>query len=289
MTQRRFPFPQMLAALALLVLSASPRSAVAQDGGAHLMPPGADDAVAALDASPRHGEWAMVRTAEGDSVRSWVVYPERSDAAPVVVVIHEIFGLTNWLRSVADQLAADGFVAIAPDLLTMQDVPVGENGDPERDPAVAAVRALDADAVHRQIRAVAEFAMALPAATDEYAIIGFCWGGSTSFEHATRFPDLGAAVVYYGGSPEETDIDRVRAPVLGLYGGDDARVNSTIPRAEAGIPGLYSANVYDGAGHGFLRQQDGRDGANLRASQLAWPRTVGFLHGALVARSRSDG
>ncbi len=285
--------PNRSAALTVLATLALglPVAATAQEGhpmheahGTHAhahapdwIPPSAGGAIAALDASPRHGEWVMVRMANGDSIRSWVVYPERSDAAPVLVVIHEIYGLTNWIRSVADQAAAEGFIAIAPDLITMNDVPRNEAGDPEQQPAVAAIRSLDVDRVHAQIRAVAEFAMGLPAARGVYGITGFCWGGSASFEHATRYPDLAGAAPFYGSSPSEEALARVRVPVMGHYGGDDARVNATIPRAEEILGGGFQANLYDGAGHGFLRQQDGRDGANHRASVQAWPKTMGFF------------
>lgn len=269
------------AAVAALVLPV--HAAAAQSG---TLPPAADDAAARLEASPRHGDWLTVRLENGDSVRSWIVHPERADPAPVVVVVHEIYGLTAWVRAVADQLAAEGFIAVAPDLLTMRQVPRGADGNPERDAAVAAVRALDDNAVHAQIRAVAEHVMALPAAAPAYGIVGYCWGGSTAFEHATRYPDLRGAVVYYGGSPEADALARVRTPVLGLYGGDDARVNATIPRAEEALPGLYMPRIFDGAGHGFLRQQDGRDGANRAATERAWPMTVGFFHAALRAPAR---
>ena len=205
------------------------------------------------------------------------MYPERSEPAPVVLVVHEIFGLTAWARAVADQMAAEGFVAIAPDLLTGKNVPADSAGDPQRDPAVAAVRALEADEVHRRLRAAADWGMALPAATDRYGIVGFCWGGSTSFAHATRSPELDAAVVFYGSSPDAAALRNASAPVLGLYGGDDARVNATIPAADSTMRSLgktYDPRIFEGAGHGFLRQQDGREGANLAASREAWPATV---------------
>lgn len=282
--------PRLVGSVALcLTVLALPASATAQAPGDALgddwLPPSADRAARALDESPRHGEWMMVRLPDGDSVRSWVVYPERSDAAPVLVVIHEIYGLTSWVRAVADRAAADGYIAVAPDLLTMHDIPTGDSGDPERDPAVAAIRGLDADRVHRQIRAVAEEAMALPAARPLYAITGFCWGGSAAFEHATRYHDLLAAVVFYGGSPSEEALAGVQVPVTGHYGGDDERVNATIPRAEAALGSRYRANIHEGAGHGFMRQQDGRDGANLRAARRAWGMTLGYLDAALFRRA----
>lgn len=244
------------------------------------LPAGAEEARAHLDASPRHGEWAIVPAAAGDSVRAWVVYPERSDPAPVVLVVHEIFGLTSWVRAVADRMAAEGFVAIAPDLLSGHDVPTDSLGEPERQAAVAAVRGLDPDRVNARLRAVAEWGTALPAATDRYGIVGFCWGGSTSFAHATRAPDLGASVVYYGSSPDAEALARVEAPVLGLYGEDDERVNATVPAADSAMRALgktYEAHFFEGAGHGFLRQQEGREGANRAASERAWPLTVAWF------------
>ncbi|HEX5725980.1 MAG TPA: dienelactone hydrolase family protein, partial [Longimicrobiaceae bacterium] len=229
-------------------------------------------------ASPRHGEWAMVSVDGGaDSVRAWVVYPERRDRAPVVIVVHEIFGVSNWIRAVADQLAADGFIAIAPDLLTMRSVPAGPDGAPNPDSARAVIRSLDPDVVHRHLRAVAEYGMSRPAAVRRYGIVGFCWGGSVSFAHAVRMPRLGAAVVYYGTSPGADELAAVRAPVLGLYGENDARVNATVPPADSAMRALgktFEPHTYPGAGHGFLRQQDGQNGANLAAARAAWPATV---------------
>ena len=243
------------------------------------LPPDASGAAARLSASPRHGEWTMIRTGERDSIRAWVVYPERSTKAPVIIVVHEIFGLSSWVRSVADQLAADGFIAIAPDLLTMKNLPDGP--DSVLAPlATAAIRTLDPARVQRQLDAVGQYGMSLPAATRRYGIVGFCWGGGISFAHAVHSPSLGASVVYYGTSPSTGDLASVRAPVLGLYGGSDARVDATIPPADSTMRVLgrtYEHVAYPGAGHGFLRQQSGLDGANLAAARAAWPSTVAWF------------
>lgn len=276
MSMRR-PCSRLLVLGSMLAGCAAPRSAPDADGA---LPADAAHALERLDNSPRHGEWQTIRTGAGDSVRAWVVYPERSTPAPVVLVVHEIYGLTGWIRAVADQLAADGFIAIAPDLLTMHNIPADSLGDPVRQQATSTIRALAADDVHRQLRAVADWGMALPAAADSYGIVGFCWGGSTSFMHAVRSPELDAAVVYYGSSPPPEQLASIRAPVLGLYGGNDERVNATIPAADSAMSALdktYEVNLYDGAGHGFLRQQGGQEGANLTASQAAWPRTIAFF------------
>ncbi len=240
------------------------------------LPAGAADANARLQASPRHGEWVMIRTG-ADSVRAWVVYPERAERAPVVLVVHEIFGLSNWIRAVADQVAADGFIAIAPDLLTMKDVPRAADGESDASAARAVIGQLRTEDVHRQLQAVAEWGMQLPAARPAYGIVGYCWGGSASFAHAVASPGLGAAVVYYGTSPDAGSLGSVRAPVLGLYGADDARVNATIAPADEAMKRLgktYEHHIFEGAGHGFLRAQDQREGANLEASRRAWPLTI---------------
>jgi carboxymethylenebutenolidase len=280
------PRTALPAALALAVLGACaprlPEGAVpASPPAAPAPPPGAAEAVARLAASPRHGEWAMIPTGSGDSVRAWIVYPERRDPAPVVVVVHEIFGLTHWVRSVADQLAADGFVAVAPDLLSGLSVAAGPDGEPQREAAVAAIRTLSPDDVHRRTAAAAAWAMALPAARPTYGIVGYCWGGTVAFEHAARAPEgLGASVVYYGTSPAAPALAGLRAPVLGLYGENDARVNATIPAAQEALRAAgrtFDAHVFPGAGHGFLRAQDGQEGANLSAARAAWPLTVQWL------------
>jgi carboxymethylenebutenolidase len=251
------------------------------------LPAGVADARARVERSPRHGEWAMVRTSTGDSVRAWVVYPERSTKAPVVLVVHEIFGISPWIRAVTDQLAAEGFIAIAPDLLTGK--PVGGTADSaDAQAAVAQVRQLQQAEVQSRLLAVAQYGMNLPAAEKRYGIVGFCWGGSTVFQHAATAPGLGAAVAYYGGvNVQQVDLTKAKAPVLALYGENDARVNATIPAADsalkrAGVPWEYA--VYPGAGHGFLRQQDGQNGANLAATQQAWPKTVAWFRRHLEQR-----
>lgn len=271
----RFLSLASLAAFAACAASAGNTTVPTSTG----LPASAEAARTRLAASPRHGEWVMIPSG-ADSVRAWVVYPERKTKAPVVVVVHEIYGLSPWVRAVADQFAAEGFIAIAPDLLTSKNLPNPTDSVPA-ELATAAIRALDPADVHRQISAVANYAMALPSAIHRYGVVGFCWGGGVSFEHAVRSPTVSAAVVYYGVSPKSESLASVKAPVLGLYGSNDARVDATIPAADSTMRALrktYTHNIYDGAGHGFLRQQDGQNGANLTAAQQAWPATVQWFH-----------
>ena len=262
---------------AFLVLLAITAQAAPQPS----LPASEDTAKERLEHSPRHGEFVTV-DAGGAPVRVWVVYPERKDKAPVVVVIHEIFGLTDWIRAVADQLAADGFIAVAPDLLSGK----GPNGGgtdafPSRDDAGKAVSGLPRDEVITRLNAVRKYGLSLPAANGKSATVGFCWGGSTSFAYAVAQPALDAAVVYYGTAPEDPEaLAAIRAPVLGLYGGSDARVGATLDATEAAMKAKgesYERHVFEGAGHGCLRAQSGQDGANLKATEQAWPLTLGFL------------
>jgi carboxymethylenebutenolidase len=246
------------------------------------LPAGATTVADRLAKSPRHGEYAMIKTGPSDSVRAWIVYPERSTKAPVVVVVHEIFGLSGWVRGVADQLAADGFIAIAPDLLTGKVPPMPGTDTVAANAATAAIRSLTTADVQRQVAAVAQYGMALPAAEKKYGVVGFCWGGSASFASAVASPPgQGAAVVYYGTAPTPlSTLANVKVPVLGLYGGEDARVGATVPPTDSAMKALgkrYEHHTFPGAGHGFLRQQDGQSGANLAASRQAWPMTIAFF------------
>lgn len=245
-------------------------------------PPAEAGAKAALESSPRHGEWASVAVAGRPDVKCWVVYPEVKDKAPVVVVIQEIYGLSDWLRATADRLAADGFIAVAPDLLSGQG-PGGGGTDSfaGRDAVTKATRDLTPDATHMMLDAVVAYGKSLPASNGRTATVGFCWGGTASFTYAAHAPDLAAAVVAYGGPPKDpAALAKINAPVLGLYGGDDARITSTVPATEAAMAAAgkrYTPMTFAGAGHGFFRQPDGKDGANRRAVDAGWPALVAFV------------
>jgi carboxymethylenebutenolidase len=245
------------------------------------IPAGEAGAKERLNKTPRHGEWIDVMH-DGKPIKCFVVFPERKEKAPVVLVIMEIYGASEWIRNVADQLAADGFIAVVPDLLTGKG-PGGGGTDsfPARDAVVAAVRGLQPPEVMKMLDSVRAHAVKLPAANGKSATVGYCWGGSRSFEYAVHQPELNAAVVYYGTSPADASAyGKINAPVLGLYGSDDARVNATIDPAKAAMAKenkKYEVHIYEGAGHGFLRAQDQRNGANLKAAEQAWPRTIEFL------------
>jgi carboxymethylenebutenolidase len=269
-------------AAATSTVSSASRDSVQQAAD---LPAGGADAQTRLAKSPRHGEWVMVKVGS-DSVRAWVVYPQVSTKAPVVVVVHEIFGLSTWIRAVADQLAADGFIAIAPDLLTGKIAPnLDDSTLKAQGPAL--ISTLDPDAVQRDLDAAAQYAMALPAAEQKYGIVGFCWGGGVSFAHAAHAgtsPQFGAAVVYYGVPPKPDQLPNVHAPVLGLYGGTDARIALTVPGTDSAMKALgrtYEHTIFPGAAHGFLRAQTQTDGsimkANLDATRQAWPATIAWF------------
>jgi len=248
------------------------------------LPPDENQAKIVLAGTPRHGEWVDVKLPDGKKLVTWVVYPESKSKAGVVLVIHEIFGLSDWVRGVADRLAAEGFIAVAPDLLSGMG-PNGGGTDSLGEEATKVIRTLSPETVAARLDAARAYALGLPAANGKLGVIGFCWGGNMSFEYASRQPKLDAAVVFYGPSPSEpATYARIVAPVLGHYAGDDARVGATLPTAEAEMKKnqkTFTAHTYEGAGHGFLRQLTGRDGANLSASRKAWPATIAFFRDRL--------
>lgn len=244
-----------------------------------------------LNMSPRHGEFVKTR-ANGVPMNMWVVYPERKDKAPVVVVIHGAAGFNDWLRGVADQLAAEGFIAVAPDLLSGRG-PHGGGSESfvNRDDIGKTLGSLTRADINARLSAAREYGLALPAANGKSATMGFCSGGTNNFAYTVSQPGLNAAVVFYGSAPSApgatagsfTPADtlaNIKAPILGLYGGDDARINSTIPATQAKMKALgkiYETHIFEGAGHGFLGQQGGQNGANLKASEQAWPIAISFL------------
>jgi carboxymethylenebutenolidase len=253
---------------------------VADDPPQQTIPASGATAQEALKSSPRHGEWVDVPLHGGDvKIHVWVVYPERKDKAPVVLVIHEIFGMSDWVRAVADQLAAEGFIAVAPDMLCG----LGPNGGGTESLGQGvgqAIRKLSLDDQAKRLDAVRDYALALPSATDKSASIGFCWGGGVSFGYAAVQPKLNAAVVFYGTPPAKEAMGNIACPILGLYGGDDARITATVDgtiNSMAELKKDYTPHIYEGAGHGFLRQQDGRSGANLKAATQGWSQTIAFL------------
>ena len=207
-----------------------------------------------LEKSPRHGEWVQIKH-DNRTVQAFVVYPESKKRAPVVIVIHEIFGLSDWARTVADQLAANGYIAIAPDLLSGMGPNGGKSSDfPSVDAASEANSKLDPGQVTADLNAVADYARKLPASSGRLAVAGFCWGGEQSFRFATSRKDLSAAFVFYGAPPQE--VSGITAPVYGFYAGDDSRIDATIPDTTEAMKKAgkkYDALTYAGAGHAFMR------------------------------------
>ena len=270
---KRFP--------ALLIACLTAATFAAGSATQPTLPPSAKTAVDTLKNSPRHGEWVDIDL-PGSTVKlhTFVVYPERPDKAPVVIVIHEIFGMSDWVRSVADRLAGEGFIAIAPDLLSG----FGPNGGGTEafagDSMRSAFTKLTPDEQVKRLNAVRDYALAQPSASRKSATIGFCWGGGASFNYATAQPDLNGAVVYYGSPPKKELQEKIKCPVLGMYGKSDNRITSTVDPTKTSMKSLgkiYDPHVFDGAGHGFLRQQDEQNGANLKATEQAWPLTITFL------------
>jgi carboxymethylenebutenolidase len=237
-----------------------------------------DWAKAKLEKSPRHGEWVDV-TNGTRVVHCFVVYPEVKNPAPAVIVIHEIFGLTDWARDLTDQVAEAGYIAIAPDLLSG----LGPNGGKTSDFASvddvrAAIPKLPPDQVTGDLNAAADYVKKLPACDGKIAVAGFCWGGGQAFRFAENRPDLKAAFVFYGDGPKDLkDAEKVNCPVYGFYAGNDARISATNPKTSALMKEAgkkYDPVTYEGAGHGFMRAGEDPEGqsGNKKARDKAWKR-----------------
>jgi carboxymethylenebutenolidase len=263
------PHSLKLFAAALLLLLAVP-SAHAQDW-----------AKARLDASPRHHEYVPLK--HGDrTVQAFVVYPEVKTKAPVVILIHEIFGLSDWAKEMADELAEQGFIVIAPDLLTgFGPNSGGTSAFASQDDAVKAVSGLDPAVVNADLDAAADYGKQLPAGNGKIASVGFCWGGGKSFAFAAHRKDLSAAFVFYGPGP--SDVTTITAPVYGFYAGNDARIGATIPATTTAMKAAgkkYDPVTYEGAGHGFMRAGEDPNNAvlgNKTAREQGFARLVTLI------------
>ncbi|MBI2504330.1 MAG: dienelactone hydrolase family protein [Candidatus Latescibacteria bacterium] len=236
-----------------------------------------------LNQSPRHQEW--VKIPSGDrQLQAFLVFPEVAERAQAVILIHENRGLTDWVRGVADRLAEAGYIALAPDLLSGTG-PGGGGTDSfaSQDSARQAIYRLPPAQVSADLNAAADYLAKLPAADGRVAVAGFCWGGARAFGFAAERPGLAAAYVFYGTSPDSAAVlARINCPVYGFYGGNDARVNATIPAAAEGmrVAGkIYEPVTYEGAGHGFLRAGEATDAspADRQARAAAWSRWLGLL------------
>ena len=228
-----------------------------------------------LEKSPRHHEWVDLKH-DGRTVKAYVIYPEVKGKAPAVLVIHEIFGLTDWAKNLADELAAAGYVAIAPDLLT--EPGKDTQSYPDQEAAIKAVSALKSSRIFPDLDAAADYVTKLPASNGSLAVCGFCWGGGWSFGYANHNPKLKAAFVFYGPGPESKDDGaNIQCPVYGFYAENDARIGATIPQTSEVMKSLgktYEPVTYKGAGHGFMRAGEAPDAspANGKAHDDAWKR-----------------
>jgi carboxymethylenebutenolidase len=239
----------------------------------------ADPVAERLKDSPRHHEWVDVKTPTGRTVRSWLVYPEVDRPVPVVVVIHENRGLNDWARSVTDQVAEAGFVAIAPDLLS-ETGPEGGGTEsyPSSDAAREGIYKLPPEQVQADLDAVVEYGRTLEAGNGAVAVAGFCWGGGQTFAYATHNPRIAAAFVFYGSAPRDRQsLGSIAAPVYGFYGGNDFRITGEVPQIARTMKELgktFEPVTYDGAGHGFMRSGEAPDAdeENRRARAEAWKR-----------------
>lgn len=231
-----------------------------------------------LNDSPRHHEWIEIQS-NGRTIYSFVAYPENQQDSLAVIVIHENRGLTDWVRSFADQLAAAGYLAIAPDLLSGYDEKHARTSDFENsDAARDALYQLDPNQITSDLLAVQKYIAQVPSSNGKTAVIGFCWGGSQSFRFAANSPDLSAALVFYGSPPsDEEQIRSISAPIFGFYGENDQRINATIPKTEEQMQQydkVYEYEIYAGAGHAFMRRGDDPEGSpeNKKARDESWER-----------------
>jgi len=230
----------------------------------------------AVDKSPRRREWVTLKHG-ARAVESVVAYPQSRDKAPGVVVIHEIFGMTDWVEEINDEFAAAGYVAIAPDLLSGMAPNGGRTKDLQGNAVGEAIRKLTPEQITADLNAAADYLKTLPACNGKVCVVGFSWGGGQAFRFATERRDLAAAFVFYGTGPAPEAIPAIQAQVYGFYGGSDARVDATVPATQEQMKAagkFFETVTYEGAGHGFMRSGDQPDAAeaNKKARDAAWVR-----------------
>jgi carboxymethylenebutenolidase len=247
-------------------------------------------AKARLAKSPRHQEWVKVKNGNRE-VNSFVVYPENKNKATAVIVIHEIFGMSDWVQSLTDQLAEAGYVAIAPDLLSGMGPNAGGTSSLTGNAVGQAIQSLPPDQITGDLNAVYDYISKVPASNGKVVVTGYCWGGGQSFRYATNNPNLKAAFVFYGpapasadGTPDKAALAKITTPVYGFYAGNDARINATLPKTTEAMTELkkkYDPVTYEGAGHGFMRAGEAPDAneANKKARDDAWARWKKILAG----------
>ena len=221
-----------------------------------------------------HAEYVKFLSGK-DTVTAYLAYPERPQPAPAVIVIHEIFGMSDFVKQTTEHLAKDGFVAIAPDLLSRR------GGTPAtQDSARKLIAGLNPDTVTMDLDATRAYVNKLKAVrSGQIGVIGFCWGGGQSFRYATNAPELKAFVVCYGPAPNPADMAKIKAKGLGVYAENDARIDAGLPDAAAAMKAAgkdYPYAIYPGVGHGFLRSRD-----NPAVADSAWKNIITFFNGAL--------
>lgn len=223
--------------------------------------------------------WITYPSPDGHGeVRGYLVSPTASPNAPGVVVVHENRGLNPYIQDVARRLAKAGFIALAPDGLTVM------GGYPGNDEDGRALQAqVNPTKLMNDFFAAIEFLKAQPAVTGKVGITGFCYGGGVSNAAAVAFPDLGAAVPFYGRQADPADVPRINAPLLLHFAELDTRINEGWPAYKDALDAAgktYEAHIYPGVNHGF--HNDSTPRYDEAAAELAWSRTVDWFHRYLV-------
>jgi carboxymethylenebutenolidase len=175
-------------------------------------------------------------------------------------------------------MAAEGFLAIAPDALS----PLG--GTPEDDDeARSMMRELDGSATIKDFVAAAQYLQTHPLSTGKVGCTGFCWGGGMTNQVAVHWPELAAAVPYYGRQPAAAEVPKIKAAMLLHYAGNDERINAGIPAFEEALRQAsveFTTYIYEGAQHAF-NNDTSPTRYHKKAAQLAWQRTVAFFRAKL--------